>query len=296
MTGRAQPTSCSRRRSSWRPGSAVTPPWTGLGWRTVERGALRKPNRWVSGSAAGRRRSGGRRRRPSTKASDSQTWSTSIRGSRATQPVAVDVPGDVEEVGHLAVQHHADVDELLAVHARDAPEHDVLVGQLLLGHAARREPLAWRRGGRCRKSTYAARTASAGPRRRGPARASRPAPVPGPRRRPRGRAGRAARRPRSGSSAACSRKTWSSALQACAREPRGVARLPRPSRGGSRARRRGRSPTGCRATAAGWGCARSGRRWRRTRPARASAPGRRAPRPGRGRRSRTSRAGSPRPG
>ena len=44
------------------------------------------------------------------------------------QPVGVDVPDGVEVVGRLAVEHHADVDELLAVDARHAAEHDVLVG------------------------------------------------------------------------------------------------------------------------------------------------------------------------
>ena len=43
--GPSQPTSRSRRCSSWRAGSPVRPPCTGPGWSTVLRGALRKPNR-----------------------------------------------------------------------------------------------------------------------------------------------------------------------------------------------------------------------------------------------------------
>ena len=82
--GSASRRAVRRRRSSWRAGSAVTPPWTGPGWRTVERGALRKPNRWVSGSAAGAPPVGWPAQTASTKASDSQTWSTSMRGSRAS--------------------------------------------------------------------------------------------------------------------------------------------------------------------------------------------------------------------
>ena len=49
-----QPTRRSSRCSSWRAGSAVTPPCTGPGWSTVLRGALRKPNRWLSGCPRGR--------------------------------------------------------------------------------------------------------------------------------------------------------------------------------------------------------------------------------------------------
>ena len=54
LTPGAHPTRRSRRCSSWRAGSVVTPPWTGPGWSTVLRGALRKPKRGPSG-CAGRR-------------------------------------------------------------------------------------------------------------------------------------------------------------------------------------------------------------------------------------------------
>ena len=43
------------------------------------------------------------------------------------QPLLVDQRGGAEEVGGVAVEHHADVDELLAVDARDAAQRDVLV-------------------------------------------------------------------------------------------------------------------------------------------------------------------------
>src|SRR6478672_398960 len=49
-------------------------------------------------------------------------------GVQRAQPVGVDVAHDVEEVGGLAVQHDADVEELLAVRTRHAAQHDVLVG------------------------------------------------------------------------------------------------------------------------------------------------------------------------
>ena len=49
----------------------------------------------------------------------------------------------LEEVGGLAVEHHADVEELLAVDARHAAQHDVLVGSCsrLMRHRLR-QPLA----------------------------------------------------------------------------------------------------------------------------------------------------------
>ena len=55
----------------------------------------------------------------------------------------------LEEVGGLAVEHHADVEELLAVDAGHAAQHDVLVGAVgsLMRHL-RRQPLAGARAGR----------------------------------------------------------------------------------------------------------------------------------------------------
>jgi len=52
-------------------------------------------------------------------------------GEERPHPIGVDVPGGLEQVGGLAVEHDADVDELLALHARDAAHDDVLVGQQL---------------------------------------------------------------------------------------------------------------------------------------------------------------------
>src|SRR6476661_9525913 len=49
-------------------------------------------------------------------------------GVERPQPVGIDVAHDVEEVGGLAVQDDADVEELLAVGSRHAAQHDVLVG------------------------------------------------------------------------------------------------------------------------------------------------------------------------
>src|SRR5690606_27814174 len=81
-------------------------------------------------------------------------------GREGGQPVAVDVAARPEEGRLLAVEHHADVDELLPVHAGDAPEDDVLEP-----HAAHAAPT---RGSHdrspvtraARKSTYACRTSS----------------------------------------------------------------------------------------------------------------------------------------
>ena len=52
-------------------------------------------------------------------------------GEERPHPVGVDVPGGLQQVGSLAVEHDADVDELLTLHARDAAHDDVLVGQQL---------------------------------------------------------------------------------------------------------------------------------------------------------------------
>ena len=77
------------------------------------------------------------------------------RGEDA-EPLGRHLPAGVEVVGRLAVEHHADVDELLALHARDAAQHDVLVGL----HAAALPGTHTRAPSRRarRKETYAART------------------------------------------------------------------------------------------------------------------------------------------
>ena len=232
---------------------------------------------------------------PSTKSSASQTWSRSTPGSHREQPVPVDVPRGGEEVGGLAVEHHADVEELLAVHARHAAQHDVLVGQAPRScRHPRRQPLAGAEpGGRGRRRTpRARRPASPRP---APARATRRAPAPAPRRRP----ARPSRAPTSASTAGSASSVADQhvvvGVPGLRRELRRVAARRRASRGGSTARPRGRSPRGRRARAAGWGCATSGRRSRRTRPARAPGPPPRAPGAAR-RRSRRSPAGSRRRG
>ena len=165
VIGRPQPTSRSRRCSSWRAGSSVTPPCTGPGWRTVLRGALRKPNRWPSDwRAASPARSSPRQ----TQLDEGQRLAHLVdvdAGVQGAQPVGVDVAHDVEEVGGLAVQDDADVEELLAVGSRHAAQHDVLVGHALI---AAPPGSHWRVPRRARrKSTYAARSASGRRRRRG---------------------------------------------------------------------------------------------------------------------------------
>src|ERR1700712_3184575 len=49
-------------------------------------------------------------------------------GRKAPEPIGRDLPGGVEELLGLAVDDDADVDELLTLDARDAAQHDVLVG------------------------------------------------------------------------------------------------------------------------------------------------------------------------
>src|SRR6266508_1294681 len=74
------------------------------------------------------------------------------------EPVPVDVPGNVQEPAFLAVEHHADVDELITVHTRHAAQDDVLVGHGRV-HAAATRGSHWRVPRRAlRKATYAART------------------------------------------------------------------------------------------------------------------------------------------
>ena len=120
-------------------GSSVRPPCTGPGCTTVLRGARRKPNRvlWSSvprgspyavareptpkSTCASPRHTG------STAASAWRTASMSTLGVQRPQPLLVDLRRRAQEVLGLAVQHHADVDELLALDARDAAQHDVLV-------------------------------------------------------------------------------------------------------------------------------------------------------------------------
>jgi len=88
---------------------------------------LRKPNRAPSACSAA----------APPRSSPAQTPSTNVKRVadpvdveprvERPQPLGIDVPGSLQEVRGLAVDHHPDVDELLAFGSRYAAEHDVLV-------------------------------------------------------------------------------------------------------------------------------------------------------------------------
>ena len=167
------------------------------------RGALRKPKRVPAGlPAAAPTLSSPRQHTPSTKARASHTASRSRRGVEGGQPLAVDVPGGLEERRLLAVEDHADVEELLAVDARHAAEHDVLVGQAGRAHAALTPGSQARVASRAERNDDVRRPQRRrATRRRAPARARRRAPRPRPPR-------RSASVSATSASTAASRSTW----------------------------------------------------------------------------------------
>ena len=204
LPAQSQRTSAASSRSSSAAGSSVSPPCTGPGCTTVLRGALQEAE---PGAAVLRATEPAASSARHTRVDELQAVADRVDvdvGVERAQPVAVDdLPARVEELRRLAVEDDADVDELLALDARDAAQHDVLVGL----HAAAlpgTQTRAIRRGRACRNETYAARTSSG-------------VSAPGPRLEPLvGHGGRA--RPRAPSSSSCAASSASSAAArgACA--------------------------------------------------------------------------------
>src|SRR5690606_14556681 len=73
------------------------------------------------------------------------------------EPLTVDVPLDGQELGLLAVEEDADIDELLAVGSGHASQDDVLVGQGTHASTSGSHVVLPNRASR--KSTYASRRA-----------------------------------------------------------------------------------------------------------------------------------------
>ena len=129
LAGRRQPTGATSlvsRSARVRSGSVVTPACTGEGWTTVLRGAVSMPNRVARPSFSGRADRGGgrpgRRPRPSRGPRRCRPRRRA-RGAGRRRP-----PRRRAESPVLAVEDHADVDELAALDPRDRPQHRVLEG------------------------------------------------------------------------------------------------------------------------------------------------------------------------
>ena len=265
-----------------RPGPSVRPPCTGPGWTTVLRGALRKPNRTPRSLPAISPSDGVAATDPGDELESPAHGRPVDARVESGQAQLVDLPRRVEETRLLAVEDDAHVDELLTVDARHGTQHDVLV-RVVVGSVelTTRLPAATagarrrRRGGPAgrRRTTRAARPGSpyrapASSQPSGTSATTSVSTVVGERGRELGVERRdLADRPR---------EHVLGCVVRLRREAFGGARLPRSSRGGSRARHRGRSARAVRARPAGWGCASCGRRWRRRRRARAAV--RRSPR------------------
>ena len=117
----------------------MRPPCTGPGWTTVLRGARRKPNlraRVVRPVALAVRRRAGADAEVDVRLTAAHLLDRREGvadclevdpGSSGLEPLLVDQRRGAEEVVGVAVEHHPDVDELLAVDPGDAAQGDVLV-------------------------------------------------------------------------------------------------------------------------------------------------------------------------
>ena len=87
-------------------------------------GALRKPNLWPRVCLAAVPPRISPRQTPSTKAIEARTAERSRLASRIGA-----APSDIQEVEVWAMQHDANVEELLTVGSRHAAQDDVLIGE-----------------------------------------------------------------------------------------------------------------------------------------------------------------------
>ena len=118
-------------------GSAVDAAVDGPGWTTVLRGAATKPKRVPTGPRPAAPRDASPLQTASTAASAEQTASTSTSAASARAGRGRRGSAARRKSACLAVEHDADVDELLAVDAGHAAQHDVLEAHLLdAAHAA----------------------------------------------------------------------------------------------------------------------------------------------------------------
>ena len=181
-------------------------------------------------------------------------------GSERGEAFAVDAPRRLEEAGPFAVEDDADVDELLAVDAGHAAEHDVLVGQSRRRsrgtHPGQprpgREPSRQERDVRRAEVVGRCGTGHRLEPAVGHLRDDLPEVIRG--QLEVGVDGRQAIDRRAEDVVAD--------VPGLGGEPGRVGDARGPARGGSTAPLRGRSPTRRRARGGGWGCARCGRRWR----------------------------------
>ncbi len=166
-----QRTRRSSRSTRVTAGSAVRPPCTGPGRTTVERGARRKPKRVPRlcrrHLAECRRRRG--RPPPRTPAPRTPTSGPARRRGRRARPGSTS-QATSRNSSSWQCSDDPDVEELLAVGARHAAQHDVLVGVHPARPSRQPRPATPSRRAR-RKATYAERSA---PGDRRPARAYQP--------------------------------------------------------------------------------------------------------------------------